>query len=175
MKTSLQTKLFVWNSPSIFVSTIHQTVQKRSSKHDISLNNRKKKRFERFEHETVSKKKRRLGRNMILTQSRRRTNESFLFLYHFVSRICIIDGVKVTSVLSNRSTIYQSIRALHSDVHQVQFAFQCRDSRTNSRRIVVVSLEAGRTPDPFKGNSPERTSPDKPIFPSSPYTGCDAV
>lgn len=112
---------------------------------------------------------------MILTQSRRRTNESFLFLYHFVSRICIIDGVKVTSVLSNRSTIYQSIRALHSDVHQVQFAFQCRDSRTNSRRIVVVSLEAGRTPDPFKGNSPERTSPDKPIFPSSPYTGCDAV
>lgn len=115
MKTSLQTKLFVWNSPSIFVSTIHQTVQKRSSKRDISLNNRKKKRFERFEHETVSKKKRRLGRNMILTQSRRRTNESFLFLYHFVSRICIIDGVKVTSVLSNRSTIYQSIRALHSD------------------------------------------------------------
>lgn len=60
MKTSLQTKLFVWNSPSIFVSTIHQTVQKRSFKRDISLNNRKKKRFERFEHETVSKKKRRL-------------------------------------------------------------------------------------------------------------------
>lgn len=173
MKTSLQTKLFVWNSPSIFVSTIHQTVQKRSFKRDISLNNRKKKRFEKTRNRVKEETK--VRRNMILTQSRRRTNESFLFLYHFVSRICIIDGVKVTSVLSNRSTIYQSIRALHSDVHQVQFAFQCRDSRTNSRRIVVVSLEAGRTPDPFKGNSPERTSPDKPIFPSSPYTGCDAV
>lgn len=30
-------------------------------------------------------------------------------------------------------------------LRQVQFAFQCRDSRTNSRRIVAVSLEPART------------------------------
>lgn len=47
-------ELFVWNSPSIFVCTIHQTVQKRSSKYDISLNIEKKK---IRKAETVSKKK----------------------------------------------------------------------------------------------------------------------
>lgn len=175
MKTSLQTKLFVWNSPSIFVSTIHQTVQKRSFKRDISLNNRKKKRFERFEHETVSKKKRRLEEiwswpNLDAEQ----TNPFYFSTTLFPEFVSSMESKSLPFSRIDR----QFIKAFEPSIptmHQVQFAFQCRDSRTNSRRIVVVSLEAGRTPDPFKGNSPERTSPDKPIFPSSPYTGCDAV
>lgn len=59
-------ELFVWNSPSIFVCTIHQTVQKRSSKYDISLNIEKK-RFERLK--PCQRRNNSERRNLILTRS----------------------------------------------------------------------------------------------------------
>lgn len=132
-------ELFVWNSPSIFVCTIHQSVQKRSSKYDISLNIEKKK---IRKAETCQRRNNSERRNLILTRS----NAKRIL---FISPLCFQNSThhrRSQSDFRFRESIDNlSSTSLHSDVHQVQFALQRCDSRANSRRIVVVSLEPGRT------------------------------
>lgn len=134
-------ELFVWNSPSIFVCTIHQTVQKRSSKYDISLNIEKKKDskgWNRVKEETIASEE-------IWSWPDLTRNESFSFRLPLCFQNSTHHRRSQSDFRFRESIDNLSSTSLHSDMHQVQFAFQRCDSRANSRRIVVVSLEPGRT------------------------------
>lgn len=141
-ETSLQTKSSFETAPpfSIFFCTMYIKLYKNDP--NISLNIEKK--FERSAQQ-LKPCQRREKSEEIWSWPNLTQNNPFNFATTLIPEFIHHRWPKsLPRILIDRQFIKHE-PPFRRVLHQVQFAFQCRDSRTNSRRIVAVSLEPGRT------------------------------